>query len=502
MIENKRLNSIDSFRAMPPKNSSIRCVNLLRLLTDRELRAFGKFMDSPLFKVGKQQHALLKYLLKSAPDYEEALLEKPVIHRKLFGAKTPYNEKTIRDLLSDLALLLEEFIAIERVRRDKVLRKQLLAEETTKHPDRVFLYRELTSLERAIDRKPNRSTAYYREKFRLQKIKTSHPLDDTLRNRRDALDEAAEALQRSVALEKARLLLQLKNRRKALGTPYSMTTEAATLDYLRENTADVACHLYLLLLENIDTPDLERTQQIFALYSERADAFSYKELIDISALAGNACTRLYKSHSAEAIELANRMNLFTLQSIFTRSEEATISPNRIRNIYGHAVHAGTASAIVDAIRAIYEERNFNSEEHLDNLNFILAHYNLSIGELDVAYQKIALVNLNNPDLGIHGRILQIRLYFELFDKDRDRYSALLESALDSYSKYIRRYDKSSLQHTVEKDTIASCLRDLYSVKKNRKGSKALLKQLETKVPQITSKVIRSWIERQIESVQT
>ena len=474
-----------------------RCLDLLDILSASQRTALRKFVASPYFRVSEPVQALLQYLLKCGSGCPGEWLGKPALHRRLFGKEIPYKEKRIRDLLSDAALVIEEFLATERIRSDRVLRRRLAAEATAVHPDRELLHQELTHWERAVEKAPNRSLDYYREKSALHALRGLLPLQSNLRNERTDLDDWSVCTRRYLALEKTRLLFSLLNRQRVFDKPYELTGERDTLDYLEAQPDDPVARLYWLTVQNFHTPTLAGITEAFDLCRTHLDRFAVAELVDITAMLSNATYRIADAPKADCLELGYRMDTFTVREIFSKASGALIEAGRLRTMYGHAVMTGRGRAVADYIQQLYAERGLRSPDHLDNLAFILAYQNFQEGNIALAADHIRNVNLNNPDLGAHGRSLQIRIYFTLFEEDPDRYRDLIESTLDAYDKYVRRYNKSNLIYTKNLRGVIKCYRLLFSIKTGRKGLKKNILKLREQISKIHSPPLEKFIREQV-----
>ena len=92
-----------------------------------ELKAFDKFIDSPYFNTNETRTKLWLLLKKYAPDFDAPQLANEKVFKKLFP-KTVYNEKRLRQLRSNLLKLVEEFLAIERFKKDDFRFKKEVAD--------------------------------------------------------------------------------------------------------------------------------------------------------------------------------------------------------------------------------------------------------------------------------------------------------------------------------------------------------------------------------------
>ena len=102
-----------------------RVYQLFALLTKEELRHCAKFVRSPYFNTNPLIVALFDLLRKFYPSFAATRLTKEWLFAQLLGAQT-YDAKRMRNLLSDLSLLLEKFFAVHQIQTDSGAGQDLL----------------------------------------------------------------------------------------------------------------------------------------------------------------------------------------------------------------------------------------------------------------------------------------------------------------------------------------------------------------------------------------
>lgn len=95
-----------------------KAVKILSKFSDSELRRFVKFCNSPYFNSNKDVVKLFTYLKKFHPDFTSNNLKIESVFGKLYPGEK-FNEGKIRNIISDLGALLEDFLATEFYRNDK-----------------------------------------------------------------------------------------------------------------------------------------------------------------------------------------------------------------------------------------------------------------------------------------------------------------------------------------------------------------------------------------------
>ena len=477
---------------LPPKKCEFRCVRLLQLLTIEEVRAFKKYLSSPYFRVSEAAVHLANYLLKLAPTFPPEKVTKAILFKRVYGKAAPFKEKKIRDLLSDLALHLDEFIGIERIRHDKVMRRKLVVERVASHNDLDLVHRELNTLEKAIQQRPNRSIDYYVDRAFALKYRIALPKQDSIRNRRGELDELSENLDRAVALQKGNLLTHLRNRQRALNTPYQSLAEDEVIQLIDASDNPVF-RIYSIAINNIEESELEVLEEQFELCKLHVDKISYPELIDFYSLATNAANRLDDELRIARDLLAWEWSEFITKVISRQQSDTHINTGVIKTIYVNSVFVKKQEVAIKFIQS-FIERGYNSAELDSVVNFIYAHYYFSINKLEDAATHIARTDLNNPDIGLTGRSLQIRIYFDLYFDNQNRYAEVLEYAIHALDKYTTRYNKANSTAASSRVHVFYCYKNLFRLSKvSGKEFEFLYDELTMNLSQNVGVTVYDWV---------
>lgn len=94
-------------------------IKLLQSFSEKELKEFRKFIDSPFFN--KEGAYLLRFfdeVKKAYPEFTSAGLEKEILFKKLYPEKQ-YNDATMRKLSSGVMKLAEEYLRFEAFKENK-----------------------------------------------------------------------------------------------------------------------------------------------------------------------------------------------------------------------------------------------------------------------------------------------------------------------------------------------------------------------------------------------
>jgi|GEM_PF-2143776 len=97
---------------------------LLKSIHKSEIRQLKTFFRTPYFNSNPTITELFDYLIKFHPDYPESKIDNQIIHQRFFKKET-YKARKINDLLSDIGLLVEEFMRLQLIKQNEQLKSQV-----------------------------------------------------------------------------------------------------------------------------------------------------------------------------------------------------------------------------------------------------------------------------------------------------------------------------------------------------------------------------------------
>jgi len=93
-------------------------IHILKTFSEPELKDFMKFSRSLYFNKGRNCLPLLKTLRNIYPNFSDAKLTKDYLHEILYPGKKN-NDQVIRNMLSGLLKICEQFIVINKIKSDE-----------------------------------------------------------------------------------------------------------------------------------------------------------------------------------------------------------------------------------------------------------------------------------------------------------------------------------------------------------------------------------------------
>lgn len=126
-----------------------RLLNILRSLSEEEMKRLAKFAASPYHKVEKNCLPLLNELKKNHPHYDSKNITYENLYKKLYPGKQ-FNKQVMWNLASAFEKTLLSFIEHEAFRKNGVLRKELVSLELTKRKLSDYSFAEISKIEEVL----------------------------------------------------------------------------------------------------------------------------------------------------------------------------------------------------------------------------------------------------------------------------------------------------------------------------------------------------------------
>jgi hypothetical protein len=104
---------------------------ILKTLQKEDLKSFSNFINSPYHNTNKVLIKLFEEIKNFYPDYSDKKISYEFLHSKLYPGKA-FNERTIKNRLTEFSQLLRNFLANENLKKDENTHYKLLVKELQK----------------------------------------------------------------------------------------------------------------------------------------------------------------------------------------------------------------------------------------------------------------------------------------------------------------------------------------------------------------------------------
>ena len=140
--------------------SSTKLTQSLQLLTPKEFKSFGKWLQSPWANSNKKLVECYAFLQKHHPAFEAKKLTKENLFVKLYPDKK-YDDKWMRNIMAAMTKQVEKFLIHQRLEKDGILAKQLLAKEYLQRHRNDWYVKQTDGIVKMMDGKEVKETEDY-----------------------------------------------------------------------------------------------------------------------------------------------------------------------------------------------------------------------------------------------------------------------------------------------------------------------------------------------------
>lgn len=165
-----------------------RLILILSSLSFDELREFGKYLNSPLHNTNKTIVRFFNLIKRHHPEYTSRALTMEHIHKKIFPSKK-YNPAVIRNVISEMTHISEEFLAYLEFYNDAFSRKKFLLNQLDSRKLEKLFEKHLKDTFQYLESSKVRDEFYFFNKYQLQNIKRNFYDRYILAGERETVDK-------------------------------------------------------------------------------------------------------------------------------------------------------------------------------------------------------------------------------------------------------------------------------------------------------------------------
>jgi len=142
-------------------------LELLKSFSKKEMMWFTKFLYSPYFNKRERIIKLFLILKRFYPDFEGKNFTKNNIYKLLYGTTTSYNDSTLRNLMSDLLLLAQQYLKQEGMEKKEIQSSFYLTQELFKRGQITLFKNQMISNKTLLEKNSAADGEYF---FNLSKV--------------------------------------------------------------------------------------------------------------------------------------------------------------------------------------------------------------------------------------------------------------------------------------------------------------------------------------------
>lgn len=150
------------------KNTKL--IHLFKALKINELKEFIKFIKSPFYNKNLKVISLFEYLKKHKNDLEGKKIDKAYVFKRVFPKGETYADWKMRELMSDLSKLIEEYFIQKEAQENHIDRQMLLIKALEKRQVDTYFFRYARNMEEELDAVEVKTMEHYLAQLKLQHL--------------------------------------------------------------------------------------------------------------------------------------------------------------------------------------------------------------------------------------------------------------------------------------------------------------------------------------------
>lgn len=404
---------------------------ILKSLSQKELNAFVRMVNTPYFNRKEEVILLIEYLKKQYPKFSENSVEKDKVF-KVISKEKVFNNRFLDDTVYYSIKLLEQFLVIETLQNNSGLQLKILMES--------YKNRDLSELSLKVIEKYRKqekdtflsfNSILLNYDFELNSYlmeKTSYKESST-----DSLYAANNNLNICYWLGKLHINDEINSRQEVLSSIENVIQPEEKK--ILENVLEKTNHDFLKIFYFFNFPDeLYVYEEVKQIYLSHTNNIAYLLNRKILSSFINYCKKSYsKSQEPKFIK-----EWFDWYKIGIDSKILYSFGGLNDTTYLNIVHLGIVQKEFDWIgQFIQQSKDIISDKQLFDLSQGMYFY--AVKDYDKALNVLLEVTFGHIHQNLNARSIIAKIYFESKQYD------LLENHLNAYEIYLRRQDEISEQ---------------------------------------------------------
>lgn len=409
-------------------------ITLLKTFSKVELNRFSEYVTSPYFNKNQQVRSLMKVLYDTYPKFENTTITKESVYKKIFG-KDKFNSQKLRDVMSYLTSLAEEFIMHVGLENDPIARKEVLLKEFRQRGLNKYFPTVLREAKALNERTSFRDYTYYYNNYLLEYEENVFFMKNEKREQTESLQKKADNLDVFYLSAKLKNCCEMANSSNVVLASYNLNMIDEILLYLDKNisryrTIPVINIYYYILLTLIKSEKENHYFKLKELLLENHKNFDREEMRQMYDCVQNYCIKKINSgHSNYLNELMEVYELL-LQHKIIFDAQGLLSQWDYKNIVSTGIRLNKFDWTE---KFIHQYKDFLSEEIRQNaFNFNLASFYYSKKDYKNAFKLLQQVEYTDVYYHLSAKSLLLKAYYEQEDTEG------FYSLVDTFKIYLKR----------------------------------------------------------------
>jgi len=398
-----------------------RLLTVFTALNAAEKASLRKFVSSPYHNNREDVIVLLGFLMKNYQNPKA--LEKSIAFDVVFPLAAKYDDFKIRQAMTFLLRLMEQFLIFERIKSQPIRQKIILTEiYREKKLPRLF-QKTVQKAEKLLEQNPLRNAQYYESAFQIQlehyamtsEEKRVAPLN--LQRMNDLLDI------RFIAEKLRRTCLTIAHKNVSnFNYEIEWLSEIEEIIRRKELLSIPVIAIYYYTFKSLAEEDASHFKELKKHLFQHSNLFSRVELRDLFILTINYCIKKINNDQVKFLQESFDLYQAGLEyDVFL--QDGYLSRFTYKNIVTIGLKLGEFQIVENFIHSYKNQLAPKYRE--GNFSYNLALFYYSQKEYQSAMQLLLQVEYDDLFLNLDSKNMLMKMYFEL--KEFDALESLLGS---------------------------------------------------------------------------
>lgn len=401
------------------KNTKL--IHLFKALKINELKEFIKFIKSPFYNKNLKVISLFEYLKKHKNDLEGKKIDKAYVFKRVFPKGEDYADWKMRELMSDLSKLIEEYFIQKEAQQNHIDRQMLLIKSLEKREVDTYFFRYAKGMKEEIDAVEVKTMDHYLAQLKLQHLLFYHPATSTYdKDSRERLLNIMYNTDMFYSLAKLRYGYEIAIWKRMRGEVIEGFISSEVLEQLPENVVsdNLLLSIYQLSNQLYKTRRYETYGKMKKAILNNLDLFNKEEAYNVLTLLINSVTLVVHSEKV-ANEVLSLYKIGLERGLFISGNRFIIG--HFNNIISLSCRVGKYEWTQDFINKYYmylpaeEDKKENIRTlYMARLNFLRKRY-------EEVERILNTLEFEDVSYGLRHYVLLVKSLYELeraevFDK--------------------------------------------------------------------------------------
>lgn len=422
-------------------------IQIISSFSKTELNRLEKLVVSPFFNKNQQVIDFFYHIKQFYPLFDSPEIDKKTIYKTLYPKDT-YNDARIRNIISDLTKLVEQFIIWQEVDEEPLGKTQYLLKAAKQRDMSKYHEPSLKQWARLQKQNPHRDVLFYFNQHQLMEEQYEYTAKKSNRASERSLQRLTDNLDIYYLSKKLKYCCEMINRANVFSEAYEMKLFEEVMEHIKQNKYEdvpVIRVYYQILLTLLESDNEAHYFELKALLEQHSGLFPQEDNKTNYSFAQNYCIKKINSGRADYLK-----EIFSLYKLSLENE--VIYDSGLLSQWDYKNITTVGLRLNETEWTEYFINNYKDRidrRHRENAyKYNLANLHFYKDEFGKTMQLLLQVDFTDIYYNLDSKSLLLKAYYEL-----NEYEALFAHA-DAFNNYLRRNDKiSAYQKKVYKNLV-------------------------------------------------